>query len=104
MLIHPARRGRMEVLPVNFTDDAGPRRPSLSIRDNHQGTGPRNDGGAVCRQVDSCKGVDLPVMPVAVWERSCSITSSRLYVPSTNEATHPRCCDEGCPDWAGQSL
>ena len=27
----------------------------------------------------------------------------RLYVPSTNEATHPRCCDEGYPDGPGRA-
>src|SRR5262249_48672592 len=27
----------------------------------------------------------------------------RLYVPSTNEATHPRCSVEGCPDGPGRA-
>src|SRR5215831_1638420 len=27
----------------------------------------------------------------------------RLYVPSINEATHPRCCDEGYPDGPGRA-
>jgi hypothetical protein len=30
-------------------------------------------------------------------------TAARLYVPSTNEATHPRCCDEGYPDGPGRA-
>ena len=29
--------------------------------------------------------------------------SLRLYVPSTNEATHPRCDVEGCPDRPGRA-
>jgi hypothetical protein len=29
--------------------------------------------------------------------------SARLYVPPQNEATHPRCCDEGCPDGPGRA-
>jgi hypothetical protein len=29
--------------------------------------------------------------------------SARLYVPSTNEATHPQCCDEGYPDRPGRA-
>jgi len=29
--------------------------------------------------------------------------SARLYVPSINEATHPRCCDEGYPDGPGRA-
>src|SRR5258705_2842606 len=33
--------------------------------------------------------------------RQCDGT--RLYVPSTNEATHPRCCDEGYPDGPGRA-
>src|SRR5689334_793703 len=27
----------------------------------------------------------------------------RLYVPSINEATHPRCCDKGYPDGPGRA-
>src|SRR5215471_11144774 len=30
-------------------------------------------------------------------------TPARLYVPSINEATHPRCCDEGYPDGPGRA-
>ena len=29
--------------------------------------------------------------------------SARLYVPSTNEATHPRCCDKGYPGEPGRA-
>ena len=29
--------------------------------------------------------------------------TARLYVPSQNEATHPRCCDEGYPDGPGRA-
>src|SRR5690349_2637192 len=29
--------------------------------------------------------------------------SLRLYVPSTNEVTHPRCCKEGYPDGPGRA-
>jgi hypothetical protein len=29
--------------------------------------------------------------------------SARLYVPFTNEATDPRCCDEGYPDRPGRA-
>src|SRR5215467_3945559 len=34
---------------------------------------------------------------------SASHKTARLYVPSINEATHPRCCDEGYPDGPGRA-
>src|SRR5262245_52204976 len=43
-----------------------------------------------------------PEKPTFRWSIPLRVIA-RLYVPSTNEATHPRCCDEGCPDGPGRA-
>src|ERR1700741_3390064 len=62
------------------------------------------------KQVDDCDSSGsarcLNRRPASVClSQMCSreLMSARLYVPSTNEATHPRCCDEGCPDGPGRA-
>ena len=42
------------------------------------------------------------VAPASVLS-NCGLRYPRLYVPSINEATHPRCCDEGSPDGPGRA-
>src|SRR5262249_11497182 len=43
---------------------------------------------------------DLSQLPARPRSRRPAL---RLYVPSTNEATHPRCSVEGCPDGPGRA-
>jgi hypothetical protein len=52
----------------------------------------------------------LKALLVALWNRTCGAIvlaapqkSSKTVCPSTNEATHPRCCDEGYPDRPGRA-
>ena len=58
----------------------------------------------------SCGGAPLSVITQCVEQQkapACAVPGAaftpRLYVPSTNEATHPRCSVEGCPDGPGRA-
>jgi len=40
---------------------------------------------------------------ISQWEVCWGPQDLRLYVPSLEEATHPRCDCEGYPDWPGRA-
>jgi hypothetical protein len=55
-----------------------------------------------------CKILELPMSLVGPWKDELAVSKTgpqhlRLYVPSLEEATHPRCDCEGYPDWPGRA-
>jgi len=56
---------------------------------------------AVCHGAGSTSGIEVNGGGSRAYP--LSLQCLRLYVPSLEEATHPRCDCEGYPDWPGRA-